>query len=67
MADRVKEADTRYLFSCNAFKKTFESFLKHTQEDSDAMKAVFLRVNNEKRSGKNSDGCCACTGSRKYF
>jgi len=39
----------------------------YTQEDSDVMRAVFLRVNNEKCSGKNSDGCRACTGRWKYF
>lgn len=29
----------------------------YTQEDSDVMRAVFLRVNNEKCIGKNSDEC----------
>lgn len=58
MADRVKEADTRYLFRCSTFKKLLCELLKmYTQEDSGAMKAVFLRVNNEKCSGKNCDEC----------
>jgi len=35
MADRVKEADSMYLFGLRM------------QEDSDAMEAVFLRANNE--------------------